>query len=430
MNIAVVGLWHLGTVTAACVAAAGFRVIGVDENTETIAGLAAARLPVAEPGLAELIQTARENGDLSFTADVSAVAEAELVWVTYDTPVDEDDHADVTFVVDRITALFPFLQQQALVIISSQLPVGSTRRVEGAYHAAQPHGTATFAYVPENLRLGKAIEAFTRPERVVVGIRSQDDQPRIATVLRPFTERIEWMSVESAEMTKHAVNAFLATSVAFINELAVLCERVGADAREVERGLKSESRIGPRAYVRPGGAFAGGTLARDVTFLLERGQSEQVPVHLFAGVLQSNEAHKQWARHRLRDAVSSLAGKTVAVLGLTYKPGTNTLRRSSAIEICRWLHTQGAIVIAYDPVISEIAAELLPVIRLCSTMEAAVRGAHAALIATEWPAFSALSADDVVRWMAQPLVLDPNGFLEKALGMDPRITYLTVGRMG
>jgi UDPglucose 6-dehydrogenase len=375
-----------------------------------------------------MIQTVRENGALSFTTDVSAVADAELVWITHDTPVDEDDHANVAFVLDRIAALFPLLQQRALVIISSQLPVGSTRRIEEAYRAAQPRGTATFAYVPENLRLGKAIEAFTRPERVVVGVRSQADRLRIATVLRPFTERIEWMSVESAEMTKHAVNAFLATSVAFINELAVLCERVGADAREVERGLKSEGRIGSRAYVRPGGAFAGGTLARDVTFLLERGQSEHVPVHLFTGVLQSNEAHKHWARHRLRDAVDTLAGKTVAVLGLTYKPGTNTLRRSSAVEICQWLHAQGASVVAYDPAVSEIMAELRPVVRLRPTMEAALQGAHAVLIATEWPAFSVLSADDVVRWMAQPLVLDPNGFLEKTLGTDPRITYLTVGR--
>src|SRR5439155_15053184 len=235
-------------------------------------------LPVFEPGLQDLVRAGRETGRLSFSSAPTAVAGAEIVWVTYDTPVDEDDRADVASVMERITALFPYVRQGALVVLSSQLPAGSTRRLEELYKNSRPDGTATFAYSPENLRLGKAIEAFTRPERVVVGVRAAADTSRIATLLKPFTEHIEWVSVESAEMTKHALNAFLATSVAFINEVAVLCERVGADAREVERGLKSDGRIGPRAYLQPGSAFAGGTLARDLAFLIERGRTDSLPV--------------------------------------------------------------------------------------------------------------------------------------------------------
>jgi len=172
MNIAVVGLWHLGTVTAACVASAGFQVIGVDESAETIAGF---ELVVFRflTGLVGAYTSGKRKGCLSFAADFRTVTTAELVWITYDTPVGDDDHADVAFVLERIAALFPFLRQHALVMISSQLPVGSTRSLRSIIRTAQPSGSATFAYSPENLRLGKAIEAFTRPERVVVGVRSR-----------------------------------------------------------------------------------------------------------------------------------------------------------------------------------------------------------------------------------------------------------------
>src|SRR3989442_4994526 len=299
MNITVAGLWHLGTVTAACLASAGYRVIGFDEQAATIAGLQEGHLPVFEPGLQDLVRAGRETGRLSFSSAPTAVASAEIVWVAYDTPVDEDDRADVASVMERITALFPYVCQGALVVLSSQLPAGSTRRLEEIYKNSRPDRTATFAYSPENLRLGKAIEAFTRPERVVVGVRAAADKSRIATLLKPFTEHIEWVSVESAEMTKHALNAFLATSVAFINEVSVLCERVGADAREVERGLKSDVRIGPRAYVRPGNAFAGGTLARDVSLLIERGRAEGLPTPLMSGGRDSNEVHNHGPRRRL-----------------------------------------------------------------------------------------------------------------------------------
>ena len=174
-----------------------------------------------------------------------AVDGADVVWVAYDTPVDDEDRADVDYVVERASRLFPYLSSGTLVLISSQLPVGTTRRLEQAYAASGQHGSVSFAYSPENLRLGKAITAFTQPDRVVVGVRSAADQARVSALLEPFTDRIEWMSVESAEMTKHALNAFLATSVTFINEIAVLCEQVGADAQG--SGAWAEERSADRA---------------------------------------------------------------------------------------------------------------------------------------------------------------------------------------
>lgn len=428
MIIAVVGMWHLGTVSAACLASAGHTVIAFDNDVDTVRGIQKGQLPVFEPGLASLIQQELEVGRLLFSSDPETLRSAEIIWIGYDTPIDENDRADVDTIIENVATIFPYVGQGVLVLISSQLPVGSTRRLEDIYRRVRPDGTATFAYSPENLRLGKAIESFTRPERVVVGARTSSDRQRIASLLTPFTERIEWMSVESAEMTKHALNAFLATSVVFINELAALCERVGADAKEVERGLKSDARIGPKAYVRPGSAFGGGTLARDLSYLLDLGRTEGLPSHLFSAVRLSNELHKDWARRRLMEVIGDVRGRAIAILGLTYKPGTDTLRRSGAVETCRWLHARGALVVAHDPAVRALPAELRAIIDLRPSPAEALRGAAAALVGTDWPEFTSIKAEDLVKWMQQPIVLDPGRFLEAHLGRDKRIRYLAVGR--
>jgi UDPglucose 6-dehydrogenase len=427
MEVAVVGLWHLGCVTAACLASKDFRVWAHDPDSSTITGLSEDRLPVAEPGLEELLRAGVESGKLIFSADPAVIQNAEIVWITFDTPVDEDDHADVDIVIGRVVSLFPQVRPGAMVLLSSQLPVGSTARLEHLCRAACPEGTVRFACIPENLRLGKAIETFTRADRFVVGIRSPADRPPIERLLAPFGTRIEWMSCESAEMTKHGINAFLATSVAFINELAALCERVGADAREVERGIKSDLRIGPGAYLKAGAAFAGGTLARDLAFLVEEGKIRDVSFPLLDGVQKSNQAHHSWPCLRLQQLLRPLAGRRVAMLGLTYKPGTNTLRRSTALEACSWLTAQGVRVRAYDPAIGELPPELRESIQLCSSAEEAIRAADAVVVSTAWPAFRGLSGDDLVGWAGAPLVLDANGHLADRLARDARIRYLTVG---
>ncbi|CAG0947442.1 partial UDP-glucose 6-dehydrogenase, partial [Anaerolineae bacterium] len=197
---------------------------------------------------------------------------------------------------------------------------------------------------------------------------------------------------------------------------------------EVERGLKSEVRIGPRAYLRPGNAFAGGTLARDIAFLTEIGRAQATPTNLLAAVRTSNDAHKQWAHRALTRALGDLRGKTIALLGLTYKPGTDTLRRSSAVETARWLNAQGARVVAFDPAVKILPDELVRVIELRDSIENALRDADAALVATEWQEFAALNADDIVRWMRQPIVLDTARFLQKNLGNDLRVRYHAVGK--
>jgi UDPglucose 6-dehydrogenase len=427
MKICVFGLWHLGCVTAAC-AAQRFPTIGLDPDPTVIAELQAGRPPLLEPGLEDLIREGHASGHLRFTNDArDALAEADIVWVAFDTPVDEEDRADIGFVEFQIASLFPHLREGSMVLISSQMPVGTTRRIETSYRESFPHKDVHFAYSPENLRLGKALDVFRNPGRIVIGTRADQDRERLGQLFAPFCDNLIWMSIESAEMTKHALNAFLANSIAFINEIAAVCEGVGADAKQVEKGLKSDERIGPRAYLGAGGPFAGGTLARDISFLTSAASSLDLPVPLLESVKLSNDLHKHWPRRKLLSMLGTLAGKRVAVLGLTYKPGTNTLRRSSSIELCRWLSEQHATVNAFDPAVQQLPADLTETITLADSALAALEGCDAAVIATEWPEFRALTAPDLIARMKTPIVLDANRFLDKSLGATPPMRYIAVG---
>ena len=431
--IGVVGLWHLGSVTAACLADAGNEVIGIDPDAAIVAELLAGRPPVSEPGLVEML--ADNASRLSFTCDPQALAGAERAWVTFDTPVDDDDNADVESVLEQAVELLAALAEDSLVVVSSQLPVGSIARLRERCAEARGDGGLRFACVPENLRLGRALECFRARDRIVAGVRSARDRAELAELLAPFSAQVQWMRIESAEMTKHALNGFLATSVAFINEVAEICESVGADAEEVSRGLKSEQRIGPRAYLGPGDAFAGGTLARDIGFLRGLAKHQGLPAHVFAGVADGNSAHKHWTRRKLLELLAdgdaleaeALAGRQVAIWGLAYKPGTDTLRRSSAIELCRWLVSVGATVRAHDPAVSALPADLAGEIDLCSSPLEATVEADVLVVCTPWPEYLDVSVEAVLSALARAQVIDPAGALRVVLAPHPEVRYLRVG---
>jgi UDPglucose 6-dehydrogenase len=235
------------------------------------------------------------------------------------------------------------------------------------------------------------------------------------------------MKVESAEMTKHALNAFLATSVVFINELAVLCEHVGASANEVEQGLKSELRIGQKAYLRPGSAFDGGTLARDVTYLVEKEMEHNLSTIFFSSILKSNENHKSWVVNKIAAELPSLKDKKIGILGLTYKPGTDTLRRSTAIEICNLLHKKGAKISAFDPAIKNLPSNLENFITLESVIDDVIIGKDAVIVATEWPIFKELASFDFSKLLNELLIFDANSFLQKELNI-PGVRYISIGK--
>lgn len=430
MKICVYGLWHLGCVTAACVAER-FATVGLDPDPSVIAGLEAGKAPIFEPGLNELIGAGVSAGRLEFTNHAEVVADADVVWVSFDTPVDEFDEADYEYVIARIRDIFGYIRDGATVLISSQIPAGTTARLDAEYRRLYPSRHVAFAYTPENLRLGKALHVFRNPGRIVVGIRETSDgraRAQLDGFLGTFCQNLIWMSVESAEMTKHALNAFLANSVTFINEIAALCEEIGADAKQVEQGLKTDERIGPRAYLSPGGAFAGGTLARDLMFLLNRAKEKGLTVPLLEGIRKSNDQHKNWPRKTLTSLLGNMCGRTICVLGLTYKPGTDTLRRSTAVELCHWLAHREAKVRAFDPVVESLPPDLSRAIQLYRTVKEALTGAEAAIIATEWPLFREIRGEDLITTMRTALLLDPNRFAEKSLGDLSGIRYVAVGK--
>src|SRR5271170_2843811 len=380
MKIVVQGLWHLGSVTAAC-CAKHFSVAGLDFDAANVAELNSGKAPLLEPGLDELISAGLAAKKLSFTTDAKiACKNADILWLCYDTPVNDNDESDVESVLANLRRALPHLQKDALVLISAQLPVGTCAKLEKEF--PQFH----FACSPENLRLGKAIESFEKAGRVIVGIRDDAKKLLLEKLFAPFTPQIIIMRTESAEMVKHALNSFLALSITFINEVARLCEKVGADAKEVSLGLKSEPRIGPKAYLGPGGPFAGGTLARDVVTLTKIADAKGEKISVIPAIKQSNDLHRGWAFRRLQSRLGDLREKKIAILGLTYTTNTDTLRRSAAVELCEQLLAAGANVSAFDPAVKNLPPELKSV-SITADISTALAGTEAVAVCTEWPQF-------------------------------------------
>jgi UDPglucose 6-dehydrogenase len=421
MKIVVQGLWHLGSVTAAC-CAKHFDVVGLDFDAANVARLNSGHAPLFEPGLDDLISAGIAAKKLSFTTDAkTACAHAEILWLCYDTPVNENDESDVDSVLQNLRRALVFLPDGALVLISAQLPVGTCAKLEKEFPRFH------FASSPENLRLGKAIDSFEKAERVIVGIRDETKKPLLEKLFAPFTPQIIFMRTESAEMVKHALNSFLALSITFINEIARLCERVGADAKEVSLGLKSEPRIGMKAYLGPGGPFAGGTLARDVVTLTKLAEANGEKISVIPAIKQSNDGHRGWAFGKLQSRLGDLRGKKIAVLGLTYTTNTDTLRRSAAVELCQKLLAADAKVSAFDPAVKNLPKELGK-ISLANEIGFALENADAAVICTEWPQFRQADWPKMVSLMRGKVFVDANRFLEKELKNVGGVEHLSVGR--
>jgi len=427
MKVCVQGLWHLGSVTAACMAKVGHEVVGLDPDEATIVSLKRGEALLFEPGLDDLLQVGISSGNLTFSCDFSkTLCGTKVLWVTFDTPVDDLDQADVTFVQNQVQAVLPYLDDGAVVLVSSQIPVGSIRKFEAFARQFLPDKVLNFACSPENLRLGNALDVFMSPDRIVVGVRNGATRKVLEELLAPITTQVEWMSVESAEMTKHAINAFLATSVTFANEIAAICELVGADAKEVERGMKTEARIGPKAYVSPGGPFAGGTLARDIAFLGAECNALDLKTPLLSAIRPSNDEHKNWVRRKLLQQFGLLAGVEVAIWGLTYKPGTDTIRRSLSVELCDWLLEQAAQVSVFDPAVKQLPKHWAGKVSHCATALDAVAQAQALVIGTEWPEFRPLASELAFRAQADLVVVDANRHLQTTL-LPTNFKYIAVG---
>jgi UDPglucose 6-dehydrogenase len=427
-NVCVVGLWHLGLVTSAALADAGLRVCALDIDVERVEEINRGILPVDEPGLASLIDSSRAAGFLRFSDDpVDACSDSDVIWIAIDTPVDENDHADSDAVFQQVNRVLRTARRGALVIVSAQLPIGSTRLLRELYRAETNDEDADFVCIPENLRLGMAIKRFVSPDRVVVGADTARALERARIFLECIDAPIVEMSTAGAEATKHAINAFLATSIAFANEIGLVCRLNAIDPREVEAGLKSDERIGSRAYVRAGEGFAGGTLGRDLRYL------ELYEAHLAGGLplLSSVEVSNTRYLHWPLRAIESLErgdyfpgdAPEIAILGLTYKSTTNTLRRSTAVAIGQTLVSNGRVTRGYSHVDLAENHELgFPVV--VGDVSAVLRGADVAVVMSDAPQIANLTADDFIGLMRTPIVIDFGGFVPDAVVEDRRVQVI------
>jgi len=428
MKICVLGLWHLGSVTAACMAALGHHVVGVDFDEQRVVSLSGGTAPLLEPGLEELLRSGLASGRLRFSRTLAeAAAGAQVLWVTNDTPIGSDGEPQSDLIIQQLEHVLPMLDAGTLVLVSSQLPIGSIRALQQRAIGLRSGRSVNCACLPENLRLGSALRDFLRPDRIIVGLASTSDRHVLEELLGTIGAPIEWMSLESAEMTKHALNAFLATSVTFANEVASICEVVGADAKEVERGLKSDRRIGAGAYLAPGAAFAGGTLARDVGFLTGVGRARGITTPLLASILPSNAAHRLWAQKMLHTLFADLSRTTIAVWGLTYKSGTDTLRESPAVELCEWILREGAQLRVHDPVVRSLPPQWGSAVARTDSPLAAVRGAQALVLAVDWPVYREVDGAELLQSIDQLVVLDPNRMRPDLATAAARLRYLAVG---
>jgi UDPglucose 6-dehydrogenase len=431
MDVCVIGLWHQGIVGAACLAELGCRVIAADHDAGKVGRLNEGRAPIYEPGLDDLLASGLGSGRLGFCDDMAgAVRGRPYVLVMFDTPVNDRDESDLSEVLATAEEIAPHLADGVVLYVTAQVPVGTCDRIAEIIRRANPTLQFGIAYSPENLRLGQAIDRFLRPPLPVVGV----DDPATFERLEPLLALVgvEWVRVglRTAEMTKHALNAFLATSICFANELGNLCDEVGADGRQIAEVLRLEPRVGPKAMLSPGLGFAGGTLARDMQTLRSLGDRSGLDTPLLDGAWESNGRQNRLVVRKLKKAFDGrgLSGVRAAVLGLTYKPDTSTLRRSASLEIIGDMAGEGMIVAAHDPKADRDELAERSDFQFAEDVYEAVEGADALVLITPWPEYKTLDFARVRRLMSRPMVIDTANLLDARSMERLGFTYLDIGR--
>ena len=428
-RICIAGLWHQGAVLSGCFADVGHQVCGVGSDARVVAALQAGEPPVYEPKLPGILRRNLRAGRLKYTTDyVEALAGAEFAYVAIDTPVDAEDRSDLSSIFEAAREIGRAMRGDLVLCVTAQVPVGTCERLAAMVREQDPPGACEVVYVPEFLRLGTAVDTFRRADRFVIGADNRQVAERVAKLYEPLARPALITTLRSAEMAKHACNTFLAASISFINEIADLCDAVGADALEVVRAMKLDRRIGRRAFLSPGLGFAGGTLGREVRALQQVGQEHNRPTSLLDATMSVNVTRGRLVGQRLRTVYDSLAGLKVSVWGLTYKPGTSTLRRSVALEIIADLVSQGATVKAFDPLANLGELTDLPRFTVCGDPYAAADGSDALVLLTEWTGLRGLDLGRVQASMRRPVFVDTgNVFDPEEMGRSGFV-YFGVGR--
>jgi UDPglucose 6-dehydrogenase len=432
MRIAMIGTGYVGLVSGACLADFGHQVTCVDKDAGKIDALNAGKMPIWEPGLESLVKANGQRGRLRFTTDLaSGVKGAEAVFIAVGTPARRGDgQADLTFVYAAVRELAPLIAERAVVVTKSTVPVGTGDRIVEIL-AEEGVGQASVASNPEFLREGAAIRDFKIPDRIVVG--AEDDHARevLREVYRPLflnQAPILFTGRRTAELIKYAANAFLAVKISFINEMADLCEAVGADVQDVARGIGLDNRIGPK-FLHPGPGYGGSCFPKDTLALLRTAEEAGVDQRIVSAVVDVNDRRKASMAARVTAAMGgSVAGKRIAVLGLAFKPNTDDMRDAPSIPLIQGLLDGGAMVAAFDPVAIEQAGPVLPGVEFAADAHAAAKDADALVIVTEWDEFRALDLDELAGLMRGKVLVDLRNVYDRDEAERAGLVYSGIGR--
>ncbi len=426
--VGIIGLWHQGIVAAAVLADRGYDVVAADPDHNTVDTLRGGESPIYEPGLNELIQSGAKRGALRWTTDLREAGARPSVWLAVDTPVNERDESDLAPVWEAVETIAPVLPEGAVLLITAQVPVGSCDEIRRRLRAGGAPDDVGLAYSPENLRLGQAIERMRTPPLPVIGADGDRAFERAVPLLGEEGIEFKRVSLRTAEMSKHALNAFLATTVTFANELGNLCDEMGANGQDIASILRMEPRVGPKAMLFPGMGFSGGTLARDMQTLRAIGDRTGLETPMLDGIWSANERQNDFVERKLTQSLGGLKGRTLAVFGLTYKPGTSTLRRSAALDIIDSLHRAGATIRAHDPQADRGELAGYDSFTFCEDPYVAVEGADALVIVTAWPQYRETDYRRVQQRMAGTTLIDCNNMLNDEAMLKAGFNYLDIGR--
>jgi len=434
MRIAMIGTGYVGLVSGACFSEFGVTVTCVDKDASKIERLNRGEIPIYEPGLDKLVENSAKAGRLFFTTDLkAAVAEADAVFIAVGTPSRRGDgHADLSYVYGAAKEIAEALSGYTVVVTKSTVPVGTGREVERIIRETRPDADFDIVSNPEFLREGSAISDFMRPDRVVIGARTEKARAVMRNLYRPLyliETPIVFTSVETSELIKYAANTFLAAKITFINEVADLCEKLGADVHDVAKGIGLDGRIGKK-FLHPGPGYGGSCFPKDTLALVRTAQEAGAPLRIIETVVDINDKRKRAMADKIIAACGgSVKGKTLAILGVTFKPNTDDMRDSPSLDILPALQEAGATLRAFDPAGMHEAEKMLPGILWCETAYETMGGADALVIITEWNEFRALDLKRVKSLLKSPVLVDLRNVYEPDMMATAGFDYTCVGRV-
>lgn len=419
ISIGILGLWHLGLVYSVSLAKSGYNVLGFDQDVDNIAKLNRGDLSIYEPNLTEYCKKYLYK-NLHFSGNAEEVIkDKDYIFITLDTPVDTFDNISLDSVIELFNLVIKFVSKKTTIVVSSQVPVGTTRTLQ------KKLPNSRIIYFPENLKLGTSINDFLKPSAIVLG---SDDKKATKQFLKDFPIfkcKVLEMSLESAEMVKHALNSFLGLNISFASEVSDLCELLKADATDVFLGLKSDPRVNPIAPISPGMGFAGGTLGRDIKILTNLANNAGYRAKLLSAIYEVNQDRLGYLLGKIKKIYPKLNGKRIGILGLTYKPNTNTLRRSRSIELANLLVVEKAEIKGFDPAIKDQTADSLKIVNSCEEL---LKDLDLLILMTEWPQFRNIDPKIASSLMYKKIIIDTRNFLDRQKYVDNGFIYFGRGK--